>query len=175
MEILLFTACLAAGAALLCACSKPAVSSGAAEAAEPGTAAAIATTSRKPCDLLSQADAENASGAPLPQNSTDLHSAMRLHLRRLQRGELTVNDWDSIMKAEELGDQRRQRPAPIRTESATRRSNSAGTVFRRWSASRPPGGRVSRLVLNGAKIDHLRGADALAAEQALAQKIVARF
>lgn len=172
MDILRFTACLAAGAALLCACSKPAVSSGAAEAAA-NPAAASATTSRKPCDLLSKADAENAVGAPLPQNSTDLTLGTCGYTSAdfSEGAQLTVGNWDSIKKAATSG---AHRPAPISGvgEEAlyfTGQETGAGPLYVRH------GRQGFLLVLNGAKIDHLPGADALAAEQALAQKIVARF
>ena len=173
MHIPRFAACLLAGASLLCACSKPADSPAAAAAANPTLASAGATPSRNPCDLLTRADAEGAVGASLPQNSTTPALGMCGYTSAdfTEGAQLTVGDWDSIKKAATSG---AHQPAPISGVGDealyfTGQETGAGPLYVRH------GQQGFLLVLNGAKIDHLPGADAMAAEQALAQKILARF
>jgi hypothetical protein len=175
MDILRFTACFAAGAALLCACSKPAASSGATEvAATPAPAAASGgAVARNPCDLLTRADAEGAVGAALPQNSTTPALGMCGYTSTdfSEGAQLTVGDWESIKQAATGGGHQPTPVSGVGDEALyfTGKETGAGPLYVRH------GQQGFLLVLNGSKIDHMPGADALAAEQALARKVLARF
>lgn len=175
MNIPRFAACLAAGAALLCACAKPAGSAGpaAAAATNPTLAMSGAAAPRDPCTLLTRPEAEGAVGAPLPQTSTTpaLGTCGYTSADFSEGAQLTVGDWDSIKAAATGG---AHQPAPISGVGDealyfTGQETGAGPLYVRH------GQQGFLLVLNGAKIDHMPGAAAMAAEQALAQKILARF
>lgn len=173
MDIPRLAACLVAGAALLCACSKPADSPAAAASTNLAPASAGAAAARNPCDLLTRSDAEGAVGAPLPQNSTTPALGMCGYTSAdfTEGAQLTVGDWDSIKKAATSGAHQPASVSGVGDEALyfTGQETGAGPLYVRH------GQQGFLLVLNGSKIDHMPGAAAMAAEQALAAKILARF
>jgi hypothetical protein len=173
MDIPRIAACVVAGAALLGACSKPADSPAAATTANPTAESASAAASRNPCDLLTRPDAEGAVGAPLPQNSTTPALGMCGYTSAdfTEGAQLTVGDWNSIKTAATSGAHQPAAVNGVGDEALyfTGQETGAGPLYVRH------GQQGFLLVLNGSKIDHMPGAAAMAAEQALAVKILARF
>jgi hypothetical protein len=174
MYPLRLAACLVAGAALLSACAKPDGSSAtAAPAAGRMPAATGVAPPRDPCSLLVRADAEAATGAPLPQNSATPALGMCGYTSAdfTQGAQLTVGDWESIKKAATSGAHQPAAISGVGDEALyfTGQETGAGPLYVRH------GQEGFLLVLNGSKIDHMPGVDAMAAEQALALKILARF
>ena len=171
MNILRIGACLVASAAFVSACSKPTAASGP-SAAQPVAASATAAP-RDPCGLLTQADAEAAVGAALPQKSaTEALGMCGYGSADFSNGaQLTVGDWDSIKKAATGGAHQPAAISGVGDEALyfTGQETGAGPLYVRH------GQEGFLLVLNGSKIDHMPGADAMAAEEALAQKVLARF
>ena len=173
MNIFCSAACLVASAAVLSACSKPAGESASTAASGQPIASASVVASRDPCALLTRPDAERAVGASLPQNSTTPALGMCGYTSAdfAEGAQLTVGDWESIKKAAMGG---AHRPAPISGVGDEAlyfkgQETGAGPLYVRH------GQEGFLLVLNGSKIDHISGVDAMAAEQALALKILARF
>jgi hypothetical protein len=178
MDMPRLAACLVAGAALLGACSKPADSPASAATANAATAnptlaSASAAAARNPCDLLTRSDAEGAVGFPLPQNSTTPALGMCGYTSAdfTEGAQLTVGDWDSIKAAATSGAHQPVSVKGVGDEALyfTGQETGAGPLYVRR------GQQGFLLMLNGSKIDHLPGAAAMAAEQALAAKILARF
>ena len=103
MNILRVGACLAASAAFVSACSKPAVATG--PSAGPAVVASAAASPRDPCTLLTRADAEGAVGAALPQNSgaQALGTCGYTSTDFTDGAQLTVGAWDSIKTAATSG------------------------------------------------------------------------
>jgi hypothetical protein len=171
MNVLRIGACLVASAALGSGCSKPAEATAPASAGQ--VAASGAAAPRNPCGLLTQADAEGAVGAALPQNSATAALGMCGYTSTdfSEGAQLTVGDWDSIKKAATGGAHQPASVAGIGDEALyfTGQETGGGPLYVRH------GQEGFLLVLNGSKIDHMPGADALAVEEALARKILARF
>lgn len=169
MTILRIGACLVASAACLSACSKPAAAT---EAGGPAVASA-ASAPRNACSLLTQADAEGALGAALPQKSATEPLGMCGYTSAdfSEGAQLTVGDWDSIRKAATSGTRQPAAVDGVGDEARyfTGKETGAGPLYVRH------GQEGFLLVLNGSKIDHMPGADAQAAEEALARRVLARF
>ena len=172
-------ALLVGGVALLSACSQPAgpqasanTSTSSPTAAEAGPAAKAADA-RSPCDLLNRADAEAAVGASLPQNSVNaaLGNCGYTSTDFADGAQLTVGEWTSIKAAATSGAKQPTAVGGVGDEALyfAGQETGAGPLYVRH------GDRGILLVLNGTKIDHMSGVDALAAERALAAKIVARM
>jgi hypothetical protein len=172
MHILRSAACVIAGAALVSACSKSAASSGPAPA-DGTTGAAAAVASRDPCSVMTKADAESAVGAALPQNSGNqaLGTCGYTSADFSEGAQLTLGDWESIKKAATGGAHQPSAIGGVGDEALyfTGRETGAGPLYVRH------GQQGFLLVLNGSKIDHMTGAAAMATEQALAAKILARL
>jgi hypothetical protein len=178
MTFLRLSACLVASAGLLLACSKPGGPPAPAVASQPPNAGAPAATasavaSRNPCDLLTKADAEAAVGAELPQNSVTQTLGMCGYTSAdfTNGAQLTASDWESIKKAATSGAKQPASVGGVGDEALyfTGQETGAGPLYVRH------GGEGFLLVLNGSKIDHMTGADALAVEKSLALKVVARM
>ena len=171
MNILRIGACIVASAAFVSACSKPAPAIG--PSAGGPVAASAAATPRNPCALLTQADAEGAVGAALPQNSVTAALGMCGYTSAdfTEGAQLTVGDWDSIKKAATSGAHQPTAVGGVGDEALyfTGQETGAGPLYVRH------GQEGFLIVLNGPKIDHMPGADAMAAEKALARRILARF
>jgi hypothetical protein len=112
-------------------------------------------------------------GAALPQHSANQSLGMCGYTSTdfSEGAQLTVGDWASIKQA---ATGRPHQPAGVggvgdEALYFTGQETGAGPLYVRR------GQEGFLLVLNGSKIDHLAGADAMAAEEALAQKILARF
>ena len=174
MNYLRLVACIAAGGVLLSACGKstgpPAA---AAAAADRPFVASGAAASRDPCGLLTRSDAEGAVGAPLPQNSANPALGMCGYTSAdfSEGAQLTVGDWESIKKAATSGAHQPTAISGVGDEALyfTGQETGAGPLYVRR------GQEGFLLVLNGSKIDHMPGAAAMAAEQALALRVLARF
>ena len=129
-------------------------------------------TARKACDLLTRADAETAIGQPLPQNTVNLTLGMcDYNAADFSAGaSLTVSSWDSI-KSAATGRHQPQAIGGIGDEAlyfaGSLRGGSPLYVRR--------GAEGFLLVLNGPKIDHMAGADAVAVEKELALKVLGKF
>lgn len=177
MRIQQLAACLlAGGVALLSACSKPArpqASAASTASVEVAGARAGPASSRNPCDLLTKADAEAAVGAALPQNSANpaLGSCGYTSTDFANGAQLTVGEWGAIRTAATSGAKRPASVGGVGDEALyfTGQETGAGPLYVRH------GGQGFLLVLNGTQIDHMPGADALAVEKSLAQKILARM
>ena len=172
--------CLIAGVVLLSACSKHAGPQASATTSGLGATTAVdagpapdAAGARGPCDLLNRADAEAAVGAALPQNSVNaaLGACGYTSADFADGAQLTVGDWMSIKTAATSGAKQPASVGGVGDEALyfTGQETGAGPLYVRH------GDQGILLVLNGTKIDHMPGADALAVERALAAKIVARM
>jgi hypothetical protein len=129
-------------------------------------------TNRKACDLLTRADAEAAVGQPLPQNTVNLTLGMcDYNAADFSAGaSLTVGSWESIKNAATSGAHQPQAISGIGDEAlyfASEKGASPMYVRR--------GNEGFLLVLNGTRIDHMAGADAVAVQKDLALKILKRF
>lgn len=174
MTIARTAACLLAGAALLSACSKPAAAPTAtADPVNAGPPAAASGASKGPCELMTRTDAEAAVGAALPQNSVNptLGTCGWTSTDFGEGAQLTVGTWDSIKAAATSGAKPPAAVGEVGDEALyfTGQETGGGPLYVRRGA------QGFLLVLNGSKIDHLPGADALATEKALALKILARM
>ena len=129
-------------------------------------------TARKACDLLVRADAEAAVGQPLPQNTVNLTLGMcDYNTADFSAGaSLTVSSWDSI-KGAATGRHQPQAMAGIGDEALY----FAGSLHGGSPLYVRRGDEGFLLVLNGPKIDHMAGADAVAVEKELALKVLGKF
>lgn len=134
-----------------------------------GIAAGV-VSSRKACELLTQADAEAAVGQPLPKHSENVTLGMCTYTADdfSAGAELTVGDWESIKAAATSGT-----PAPdsipgVGDEALNLNGRNGSHLYVR------KGDEGFLLTLNGPKIDPLPD-HGLAAEKDLALKILGRF
>jgi hypothetical protein len=177
MTMLRLPGCLFVSAALLASCSKSALPADArardAAVASEAPAGAGNVATRSPCDLLTRADAEAAVGAALPKNSSNqaLGSCGYSSADFSEGAELTTGEWDSIKTAATSGVRQPAQVGGVGDEGLyfTGQETGAGPLYVRH------GGEGILLVLNGSKIDHMAGAEALAVEKSLALKILARM
>jgi hypothetical protein len=130
-------------------------------------------TARNACDLLTRSDAEMAIGQPLPQNTANVTLGMcDYNAADFSAGaSLTVGSWESIRNAATGG---AHQPQPISGIGdgalyfAGKETGSGPIYVRR-------GNEGFLLSLNGPRIDHMIGADAVAVQTDLALKILKRF
>jgi len=112
---------------------------------------------------LTRADAETAVGQPLPQNAVNLTLGTCDYTSAdfSAGASLTVGSWDSIKGAlTGIGDEALYFGTP---------EKGSGPIYVR------KGNEGFLLSLNGPKIDHMPGADAVAVQRDLALKILKRF
>ena len=127
-------------------------------------------TSRKACDLLTQADAEAAAGQPLPQKTENITLGMCGYSAAdfTAGADITLGSWESIKGAATAGSHQPQPVSGIGDE-ALNFTGRAGPLYVR------NGEEGFLLDVSGPKIDPMDEADALAIQKELAQKILNRF
>lgn len=122
---------------------------------------------------MTRADAETAVGQPLPQNAVNLTLGTCDYTSAdfSAGASLTVGSWDSIKGAATGGTHPPQALTGIGDEAlyfGTPEKGSGPIYVRK-------GNEGFLLSLNGPKIDHMPGADAVAVQRDLALKILKRF